>query len=353
MKLKAHGIYGVVLEWIRRWLTDRKQRVILNGGTSDWLPVLSGVPQGSVLGPCLFLIYKNDIDLNISGEMLNFADDTKVICPIEKEENGATLHADLDKLLDWSNKWQMQFNLEKCKVMHFGYNNPCLEYTMGEAKLTVTKSEKDLDVVIDSTLKPAAHIVNCVKKANQMLGMIQRTITYKNKKILLLMYKSLVRPHLEYAVQTWSPHQIGHIRLIEGVQRRFTRMIPELKSLPYEARLKRLNLTTLEIRRIRGDLIEVYKILNGLEKINPDSMFTRFTYNTRCHTMKLEKKHVHLDSRKYVFTQRVIDYWNALPQTAIDAESINHFKDHLNVHLYNIIRGLNKPLAFSLSPTPH
>ena len=166
----------------------------------------------------------------------------------------------------------------------------------------VTKSEKDIGVVIDSTLKPAAHIANCVKKANQMLGMIQRTITYKNKKILLLMYKNVVRP--------------------------------------YEARLKSLNLTTLEMRRIRGDLIEVYTILNGLEKINPDSMFTRFRYNnTRCHTMKPEKKHVHLDGRKYFFTQRVIDYWNALPQTAIDAESINHFKDQLNVHLYNIIRG--------------
>ena len=148
-----------------------------------------------------------------------------------------------------------------------------------------------VNVVIHGTLKPAAHIANCMKKANQMLGMIQRTITYKNKIILLLMYKSLVRPHLEYAVQAWSPHQLGHIRLIEGVQRRFTRMIPEFKSLTYEARLKRLNLTTLEIRRIRGDLIEVYRILNGLEKINPDSLFTRSRYtNIRCHTMKLEKK---------------------------------------------------------------
>ena len=95
-----------------------------------------------------------------------------------------------------------------------------------------------------------------MKKANQMLAMIQGTITYKNKKMLLLMYKSLVRPHLEYVLQAWSPHQLGHIILIEGVQRRVTRMIPELKSLPYEARLKRLNLT-LERRRIRGDLIEV------------------------------------------------------------------------------------------------
>ena len=167
--------------------------------------------------------------------------------------------------------------------------------------------------MIHSTLRPAPHIANCVRKANQMLGMIQRTITYKNKRILLLMYKSLVRQHLEYVVQDWSPHQLGHIRLIEGVQRRFTRMIPELKSLPYEGRLKRLNdnLTTLEIKRIRGDLIEVYIILNGLENIKPDLLFTRSRHtNIRCHTMKLEKKHVHLDIiiTKYFFTQRVIDY---------------------------------------------
>ena len=92
--------------------------------------------------------------------------------------------------------------------MHFGYNNPCLEYTMGGEKYMMTESEKDLGIVIHSTLKSAAHIANCVKKANQMLGMIQRTIAYKNKRIILLMYKSLDRPHLEYAVQVWSPHQL-------------------------------------------------------------------------------------------------------------------------------------------------
>ena len=134
--------------------------------------------------------------------MLKFPDDTKVICPIENEEYGETLQADLDRLVDWSNKWQVQFNIEKCKVMHFGYNNPCLGYTMGGEKLMMTELEKKLGVVIHSTLIPAEHIAICVKKENQMLGMIQKTIIYKNKRILLLMtYKSLVRPHLEYAVQ--------------------------------------------------------------------------------------------------------------------------------------------------------
>ena len=127
-------------------------------------------------------------------------------------------------------------------MMHFGYNNPCLEYTMGGEKFMITESEKDLGVVIHSTLKPAAHIANCGKKANQMLGMIPRTITYKNKRILLLMYKSLVRPHLEYDEQAWSPHQLGHIRLIEGVQCRFTRMIPELKSLRKIKKVKSNNI---------------------------------------------------------------------------------------------------------------
>ena len=108
-------------------------------------------------------------------------------------------------------------------MMHFGYNNPCLEYKMGGEKLMMTASEKDFGVVIHSTLKPAAHIANWVKKASQMLGMIQITIKYKNKRILILMYKSVVRRHLEYSVQAWSPHQLCHIRLIEGVHWNDTR----------------------------------------------------------------------------------------------------------------------------------
>ena len=352
-KIAANGIGGKISRWIKCWLTDRKQRVIVNNATSDWLPVLSGVPQGSVLGPCLFVIYINDIDDTVSSKILKFADDTKITASISSVEEQHILQTDLTRLMEWSEEWQMKFNVNKCKVMHLGYNNPSYEYSMNDEVLIDTEEERDLGVTIHKSLKPSCHIAHCVKKANQMLGMIRRSFHYKDRKTMLLLYKSMVRPHLEYAVQAWCPNKISDIKLLEGVQRRFTKCIPELSKLPYEMRLKNLNLTTLETRRIRGDLIEVYRIMNGIEAIDWKLLFSKAPYDgTRGHTMKLEKKVIRLDIRKYFFSQRVIDYWNALPQIAIDAKSINQFKSQLKIHLNNIIRGLHKPLAFSLFPTP-
>ena len=154
--------------------------------------------------------------------------------------NGATLHACLDRFLNSSNKWPMQFNIETCKVMHFGRDYPCREYTMGVAKLMMTGSDKYLGVVIHSALKPATHIAITARKAHQILGMIRRTITYKNKRIILLVYKSW----LEYVAQAISSHQLGHIRLI--------RMIPELKKLPYETISKRLNIYIFIVIHVYG-----------------------------------------------------------------------------------------------------
>ena len=350
-KIAAHGIDGKISKWIQSWLTDRKQRVIVNNVTSDWIPVISGVPQGSVLGPCLFVIYINDIDDAVSSKILKFADDPKITASISSVEERNILQTDLTRLIEWSEAWQMKFNVNKCKVMHYGFNNPSYEYLMNDEVLIDTEEERDLGVTIHKS-KPSCHIAQCVR-ANQMLGMIRRSFQYKDRKTMLLLYKSMVRPHLEYAVQAWCPNKISDIKLLEGVQRRFTKCIPELNKLPYEMRLKNLNLTTLETRRIRGDLIEVYRIMNGIEGIDWKLIFSKAAYDgTRGHTMKLEKNVMHLDIRKNFFPQRVIDYWNALPQTAIDAKSINKFKSQLKTHLNNIIRGLHKPLAFSLFPTP-
>jgi hypothetical protein len=130
-KLKAIGINGKLLRWIRQWLTGRKQRVVINGVMSDWQEVLSGIPQGSILGPLLFIIFINDIDQGITSKILKFADDTKLLGGVKSEEDLESLRKDLNRLYDWSEKWQVKFNLDKCKVMHIGYKNGEADYVIG------------------------------------------------------------------------------------------------------------------------------------------------------------------------------------------------------------------------------
>ena len=194
----------------------------------------------------------------------------------------------------------MKFNANICKVMHLGYNNPSYDYSMNDEIFIDTEEGGDLGVSIHKLLKPSCHIAHCVKNANQMLGMIRRYFHYKDGKTILLLYTIIVRPHLEYAVQAWCPHKISYINLLEGVQRQFTKCKLELNKLPYEMRFKNLNLTTLETRRIRVDLIEVYRIMNGIEAVDWKLLFSKSPYDgTRGHTMKLEKNVIRLDIRKY------------------------------------------------------
>ena len=137
LKIKAHGIGNDVINWIEKWLTHRRQRVIVDGEISNWKSVLSGVPQGSVLGPILFLIYIyiNDLEDDISSKVLKFADDTKVFRKVTNNTDKQSLQDDLDKLVKWSEKWQMLFNFGKCKCIHIGHGNMDEEYKMGGAVL--------------------------------------------------------------------------------------------------------------------------------------------------------------------------------------------------------------------------
>ena len=281
-KLSKYGITNQVLQWIEAFLNQRTQRVIVKGMASEPFNVTSGVPQGSVLGPILFLLFINDLPLEVVSPVSLFADDSKIFSKLiadrnRSETNNANgiemLQRDLDNVRNWADRWKMEFNVDKCKIMHLGNTNPGHTYTMNGTNLTTTTEERDLGVLVDDKLKFDKHIKKIVNKANSILGLIKIGFACLDKKMFMNLYPVLVRPHLEYCVQVWSPYLAKDINLLEAVQERATNMVPGLKGLKYSERLKRLNLTTLRERRIRGDMIETYKLISGKEEINPNKFF--------------------------------------------------------------------------------
>jgi ribonucleases P/MRP protein subunit RPP40 len=330
-KIRAHGIGGQILLWVKNWLTGRRQKVGINQSYSEWEDVISGVPQGSVLGPLLFLIYINDLDIGINSKLVKFADDTKLGRGVSTDQEVEALKMDLQKMFEWSQDWQMLFNTDKCKVIHMGRNNKEVVYKMGSHEIGKSVQEKDLGIIIDKSGKSSEQCIMAAKKANSILGMIKRNIKFKSKQVIVKLYKALVRPRLEYCIQVWSPYLRKDINMLERVQRRATRMVAGLQDLSYEERLKQTNLLPLDKRRVRGDLIEVFKIMKGFDKIDYRKFFEISTVEkTRGHSLKLVKKCCNGERRKQFFSQRVINIWNGLPQCVVQADSVNSFKNKLD-----------------------
>ena len=225
------------------------------------------------------------------------------------------LQNDLNVVRDWAAKWKMEFNVNKCKIMHLGKKNPKHSYKMGDSNLTETTAERDLGVMIDNELEFDKHIKEIVNKANRMVGLIRIGFTYMDKDMFMNLYPVLVRPLLEYCVQVWSPYKQKHIDLLEGVQKRAVKLVPGLREKTYDERLKYLGLLRLEDRRIRGDMIETYKIVTGKEDIKSELFFQPATVRGNsevARNLKLYKKRFISNKRKYVFSQRVVEKWNGL-----------------------------------------
>ena len=194
---------------------------------------MSGVPQGSVLGPLLFLIYINDLDDNITSNELKFADNTKLFRKVNTDGDKQHLQNDLDRLVKWSEKWQM-FNFGKCKCLHTGHGNLDVNYKMGDTVLGTTVKEKDLGVTISADMKVSEQCGITASKGNQILGLIRRNITYKDKKLIIPLYQAIFRPRLEYCIRAWRPYRKKDIDTLERIQRR----VIKLRDLSYEERLK-------------------------------------------------------------------------------------------------------------------
>ena len=337
-KLDGLGIGQTVLGWLKDFLSGRQQRVRVGESFSHWVEVKSGVPQGSVLGPALFLAFINDLPENITGGNIKlFADDAKLYRSTNSEDDSKMLQHDLDSLVNWSSKWSLNLNPSKCKVLHASKNprESHQQYSIdtGNQVIQLEKCafEKDLGVFVDEKLSFETHIGNVVKTANRVTGIIRRQFKYIGHEVFVNLYKSLVRPLVEYSSVVWSPSTIRDQKQIEGVQRRATKLAPKMANMSYNQRLVKLGLPTLEYRRLRADMIQVYKIVHRIDRINPDMFFELSeTTRTRGHKYKIKKQRPRTNFKKFSFSHRVVDTWNALPANVVEAQDLNSFKSLLN-----------------------
>ncbi len=275
-----------------------------------------------MLGPLLFLIYINDIVDGLPPGVVEllvglFADDTKLAVPLEHPQAAAYMQTVLDHLSTWSERWSIPFNIDKCNVMHLGRGNPCFAYKLHNIELKKVDSQRDVGVLVDKGMKFSQHVANQSRRANAVLTQLSKAVYYRNSTFFGL-YKTYVLPHLEFASPAWSPMLLGDKRRLEQVQRRATRMVKGLESLPYNERLRRLGFQTLEKRREWADNNQTFAILNALGGLNPSGLFehppprnaiTRLAADP----LNLRVPHAHKDCRRGFYSIRAAHHWNSLP----------------------------------------
>ena len=211
-KLIKSGISGNLLTWLIEYLTNRNQVVKVKTYVSSTKQVTSGVIQGSVLGPLLFTIFLNDIDVSVKNcVILKYADDIRIYRCFKPDitsqlENSHLFQSDINGLSSWSSLWDLKFNVAKCCILHFGRTNIKADYKINDLELIKKHKEKDLGVLFSTKLKFDEHIQVIANKANKQLGLITKVFSSKDPQVIISLYKTFVRPHLEYNSIIWSPY---------------------------------------------------------------------------------------------------------------------------------------------------
>ena len=342
-KLQHYGVSGPLLKWFENYLTGRKQRVVINGTFSSWAYVKSGVPQGSVLGPVLFLLYVNDMPRVVrSSSIAMFADDTKCFKTIMFAADTELLQSDVDSLSEWSTINELDFQPHKCENLRISRKRISFDrtYRICNIELKCISSQRDLGVLISSDLSWNKHIDTITAKANRMLGSLKRNCTKDlPPRAVKSLFIALVRSHLGYCSQVWAPQSvIRNIKLIESVQRRATKFICKTSTdLTYRDRLIFLHLLPLNYWLEYLDLVFFYKCKANHVRIDLDNYINFCSGHTRrAATGLFLKQNVipRTSTFRDSFFQRIVNMWNVLPVEIKTAKSISSFKEKLKSVLF-------------------
>ena len=324
-KLFRYGIGGKTLKWIDSFLCFRQQRVVVNGVKSDWAPVLSGVPQGTVLGPLLFSLYINDISSDIESEIRLFADDCVCYREIKDEKDTMKLQRDIDRLGSWARKWGMRFQPVKCNMMQLTrkrIKKIHASYTLEGTNLENVESIKYLGVTITSDLRWNTHVSNVCTKANRTLGFLRRNLYSCPQEVKEAAYKGLVRPVLDYSSSVWDPPGVVLQEELESVQKRAARFVTG--NYNYETGsmtgiLGQLKWESLKKRRKDNRLILLYKGLKGKASVPTDDLIPKTRRCRNQHSMAFQTPIANTDVYKGSFFPQTIRDWNALPDSLISS----------------------------------
>lgn len=329
--IQSYGISGSLYNWITSFLSKRKQVVCVKQCNSELLEVISGVPQGSVIGPLLFLIYIDDVSkISCDQSLVSlFADDAKIY---STEPQG--LQNGLDSMCRFFERRQLQLAPEKCEHITISKTNNKTDFYIDNTQVQHSTSVKDLGVTISNDLKWAEHVHNIKSKAIGRCKHILRSFNSHNVWTLLKAYVVYVRPILEYSSVVWNSNWKGDIRSLESVQRYYTKRICRRCNIPntsYLDRLYKLDIRALEYRRLEFDIVMVYKIIHNLIDLQMDQFFELYTspYNTRRHGFCLEVKMCSTKHQQGSFAGRVVTIWNKLPASLVDSVSLESFRVNL------------------------
>ena len=363
-KLKYQfGIDGLMLKIIKEYLKGRKQRVVINGTLSSPLAVKSGVPQGSILGPLLFVLFINDMQTKISEntKIALYADDTKIRRRIRTPEDHHILQADINALNEWAISNKMKFHPEKCKILSVNnfYRNLFQElpfyyfpYQLHNTILDYTPEEKDLGILVTSKFGFKAHQTYILNKAGTQFNILRRTCHFdNNKRKRRTLYISLIRSIFSHCSQIWSP--VGPaVEPFEAFQKRCVKWIHRESFTPYNEseymdKLKSIEILPMKQHFLKYDLLLFFKIIHELVPITMPHEITKFNPRTRSNTNNLYKYQLHeniTNAKRFIsnsFFVRTMTQWNRLPDDIRVIENFTSFESAVNDHLWREVTNLN------------